>query len=188
MKNNFEPEDEEMSVRMEIEPMTGDGMGLSEHEAAGKDLSAFQLECLVRNSDNRNLVAPLREVHAALGENEKAEWATEDKRRAALALQEQWDRWLEQREQLRNEIKRGRECLEQVQKDLTLLRARLEEWPTYERICGRNPLPESMQSLLATERIEQFLPGWLRRREDQLQALIWKMEQSAKEDGVEHLL
>lgn len=173
---------------MEIEPMTWEGMGQIERDNAGRDLSAVQLECLVRNSDNRNLVAPLRQAHAALGETARAELATEDKRKAALALQERWDRWFEQREQLRSEIKRGRECLEQVQKELALLRARLEDWPSYERICGRNPLPESMQSILAKERVEEFLPGWLRRREDQLHALGRKMEQYAREDGVEHLL
>ncbi|HVV72055.1 MAG TPA: hypothetical protein VHI52_11265, partial [Verrucomicrobiae bacterium] len=117
-ETNFEPGDQEMSARMETEAMNWQGRELMEPD--GRDLTAIQLECLIRNSDNRNLVAPLREVQAALGEAERAELATHDKRKAALALQEQWNRWFEQREQLRNEIKRGRECLEQVQKDVAL--------------------------------------------------------------------
>jgi len=173
---------------MEIEPMSWQTTDMLEPEAAGRDPSTIQLECIIRNSDNRNLVAPLREIHALWEETETIEPSTPGKRRAALAVQEQWDRWFEQREILRNEIKRGRECLDQVQKELLLLRGRLEDWPNYERICGRNPLAEYMQSIAAKERIEQFLPGWVRRREEQLRAVELKMEESAKQNGVEHLL
>jgi len=112
-----------------------------------RDLSAFQVECLIRNSDRRNLVSSLREVHAALAGNEQRQTVDIGKRREALALQEQWDNWVVERDQLRSESRRGRECLEQVQRELALLRSKLEEWPAYERVCGRNPLPEYMQAL-----------------------------------------
>jgi hypothetical protein len=150
--------------------------------------SEIEVACFVRNFDQKNLVAPLREAHAALAEIASSREAAEEKRRAALALQEQWDSCFTQRELLRSEIKRGKECLEQVQSELAAVRARLEEWADFERICGQNPLPEYMQSLSAKERIEQFLPGWVKRREDQLHALERQMEHCARENGLEHLL
>ncbi len=75
-----------------------------------------------------------------------------------------------------------------MQRDLAVLRGRLEDWPACERICGLNQLPEYMQSLAASERIEQFLPGWLKRREERLHALGRKMERCARQNGLEHLL
>ena len=175
-----------MSARMETEPMNWRGTEI-EQEATAADLSAIQVECLIRNSDNRNLIASVREVHATLRESPGNE-ATKNKRRTALALQEQWDAWFVERDQLRAEIKRGRECLEQVRREVATLRARLEEWSAYERICGKNPLNDYMQSMAARENIEKFLPSWLERREDQLKSLENKMADYAKEHDVEHLL
>ena len=176
-----------MSARMETQPLDWEVAEPIEREAANRDLTTIQVECLIRNSDNRNLVASVREVHAALGGVETT-GATEGQCRAALARQEQWDAWSVEREQLRNEIKRGCECLEQVQGELAMLQARLEDWPAYERICGRNPLPEYMQALAAKRGIAQFLPEWLKRREKRLQELGQQMEQYARLNGVEHLL
>src|SRR3954470_16010519 len=102
---------------------------------------------------------------------------TQTKRRAALELQEQWTSWLKERESLRADIKRGIEYLDQVVKEHALARAGLEQWPAYERHCGKNPVFDYAQTLLVSERIEQFLPDWLKRREAQLNALIRTMEE-----------
>ena len=137
-----------------------------------KNLSEIEVECLVRNSDQRNLVAALRRCQAG----------------AALDCQRQWDDLFAQRELLRNQIKRGKECLDQIRNELATLRAHLEEWPDYERICGKNPLTDYMQSISSKERIEQFLPGWLDRQETQLRSINSAMECFAKQNGLEHLL
>jgi hypothetical protein len=154
---------------------------------AGRNPSEIQIESLCSNFEQRNLVAPLREAHAALARTEHSKEG-EEKRQAALALQEQWNTWFVQREQLRGEIKRGKELLEQVQGELAALRTHLEEWPAYERICGKNPLFDYLHSIWIKERIEQFLPAWVKRREDQLNAIHSKMELCAKQNGLEHLL
>jgi hypothetical protein len=161
-------------------------------EAAAKanpePVTEVEVQSLLRNLDHRNLVAPLREAQLGLSASSGNRPAEAKQRRAALALQHQWDAWLAQREVLRGDIKRGHECLEHTHKELAGLRASLEDWAGYERICGRNPLLEYMQLLSAKERIEQFLPGWLKRREAQLHALNHQMEQCAKQNGLEHLL
>src|SRR5262245_17602354 len=177
-----------MSARMQVEPADWETTEALSRESVGRHITEIQIERFFRNSDNRNLVAPLREIHEALTENRRTEGEAEEKRKAAVALQEQWEAWSTEREELRNEIKRGRECLEQVREELTALRSGLEEWPTYEKICGKNPLPEYMQALAAKEQIDQFLPGWVSRREEQLLALGHKMELCARQNGIEHLL
>ena len=108
----------------------------------------------------------------------------EDNGRTALALQEQWDVWFAKRDQMRSEIKRGWEFLEQVQRELAVLRTRLDEWPGYEVVCGKNPLSEYMQAIAAKERIEQYLPSWLKRREEQLHALNRQLEHCARNNSV----
>ncbi len=72
---------------------------------------------------------------------------------------------------LRSEIKRGREYLDQAEKDLAESRALLEGWPAYERVCGKNPLEHLTRSVMVNERITRFLAGWLQRREAQLTAM-----------------
>jgi hypothetical protein len=151
-------------------------------------VTEIEVQSRLRNLDHRNLVAPLREAQLDPSAGAGNGTPAAEQRRAALALQQQWDAWLAQREVLRGDIKRGRECLEQTHKELAGLRASLEDWAGYERICGRNPLLEKMQLLTASERIEQFLPGWLKRREAQLHALNHQMEQCAKQNGLEHLM
>lgn len=153
-----------------------------------RNSSEMELECLFQNLDQKNLVAPLRKAHAALAQSGRSRKKTVQQCRSALALQEQWNAWLAQRDQLRNEIKRGRECLEQTRKDLAAVHGGLEDWTGYERICGKNPLCDYMQTLAAKERVEQFLPDWLKRREEQLKVISRKLEHCAKQNGLEHLL
>jgi hypothetical protein len=153
-----------------------------------EQITEAEIQSLLRNLDQRNVVAPLREAEADCAQNGNGDIRTAEQRRAALALQQQWTAWLAQREVLNGDIKRGRECLEHIDNELAGMRANLEDWAGYERICGRNPLLEYTQLLSAKERIEQFLPGWLKRREAQLHALNHLMEQCAKQNGLEHLL
>ncbi len=167
------------------------GWGDLSHTApilGGKNLSEIEMECVFRNANQDHLVTPLRQALEATTRVAHSTEQAEQQRRSALALQEQWDTLFAQREQLRIELRRGGELLEQVQEELATQRACLEDWPLYERVCGHNPLPDYMQSLLVKERMEQFLPGWLSRREESLKALQRKMEHCAKENGLEHLL
>jgi len=172
-----------MSARMQAETLE---WSEATTPTGSEQITEIEVQSLLRNLDHRNLVTPLRE-QAGLTANH-GDGVCARQWRAALALQHHWDAWLAQREVLRSDIKRGRECLEHTHKELAGLRANLEDWVGYERICGRNPLPEDMQLLAAKERIEQFLPGWLKRRAAQLHALNHQMEQCAKQHGLEHLL
>jgi hypothetical protein len=47
-------------------------------------------------------------------------------------------------------------------------------------------LLEYIQAIAAQEHIQQFLPLWLERREEQLQGLSQRMSSWAKEHDVEH--
>jgi len=107
---------------------------------------------------------------------------------ATLSLQEKWEGWLVRRELLRNDLKRGKELLDNTQRELAQLRSQLEEWPAYERVCGKNPIMDYMQAIAAQERIEQFLPAWLKRRETELATLNRALEECARQNGLEHLL
>src|ERR1051326_8617701 len=89
------------------------------------DLTAIEMESVLENMDQRNVVKPLREAHAALAANELSRQGGGEQRKAALALQERWNAWLAKRETLREEIKRGKECLEQVTRDVLATRARM---------------------------------------------------------------
>ncbi len=173
---------------MEMETVDWEEAERNRWETSGKDPSEIQLECLLRNAERQNLVAPLRDAHAPEANAVQPREQAEENRRAALALQEQWNTWLAQRDLLRTEIKRGKECLEQIEKELAALRVRLEEWPSYERHCGVNPLLDYAQSISAKERLQKFLPDWIRRREQQLAALTGNLERCAKQNGLEHLL
>src|SRR5437879_6187248 len=102
-----------MSARLEVEMRSWEDE--IHREFGGKDRSTIEIESLLCNIDEKNLIAPLREAKAAIGRG--AEGDVVEKRRAALALQEQWNSWLAQRELLREEIKRGKECLDQVREE-----------------------------------------------------------------------
>jgi hypothetical protein len=114
--------------------------------------------------------------------------ARAESRARPVVLHEQRLAWLGQSEQLRNEIRRGQECLDQVRKELATIRARLEDWPSFEKHCGHNPLLDYMHKIEAQERLERFLPGWLNRREQQLRAITRNLDRCAKQNGVEHHL
>jgi|SRR4051794_3533424 hypothetical protein len=177
-----------MSARVETETQSWNDVERVARENLGDELTAVELESLLRNIDHKYLVGPLRDAQAARTRSETPPQETGRERRAALALQERWNSWLAQRDVLREEIRRGKECLQQVRDDLAATRAGLEDWPAYERQCGKNPLFQYTESLSARERVEQFLPEWLRRREEQLQALAQEMEACARQNGMDHLL
>ena len=173
-----------MSARIETETTSVERAEQIHRDFSGKDWNMIEIESLLCNIDEKNLVAPLREAKAAIGKTGGAR--ADEKQREALALQEQWNSWLLQRELLREEIKRGRECLDQVREELRTLHLRLEDWPAYERECGKNPLFRFTQALSVNERVEKFLPNWLERRETQLKALSREMDLCAKKYGLEH--
>jgi hypothetical protein len=89
----------------------------------------------------------------------------------ALELEMQWNTLLGQQDLLREEIKRGEECLEQAQAKVAEAGAWLEEWPTYEKSCGRNCLPCLTESAWTGRRIQRFLTSWLKRRRLQLRSV-----------------
>jgi chromosome segregation ATPase len=153
-------------------------------EAESKLLEA-QLEVFLRNADEKNLVAPLRAAQAKLASAQSRPDEAKLEGRAALELQQQWNSWMDERELLKNEIKRGNECLAQIQDDLADTRDRLEEWAAYERHCGKNPLFDFMQTIAIKERLERFLPRWLARREAQLERLNRNIELCACEHGLD---
>ncbi len=87
---------------------------------------------------------------------------------------------------LRSEIKRGKEYLEQVEKELSESRRLMEQWPAYERVCGRNPLPQLIQAISTNEQIKKFLHGWLKRQEEKLEAINKELEQAGNKSDIEH--
>jgi len=173
-----------MSAKLEMEGTTWMEMEKVAIENGMSDLATIEMESLLRHTDQRNVVAPLREAHAAVHRAGGVNGDGARKSRAALALQEQWNGWLAEREILREEIKRGKECLERVREELEATRAQLDDWAAYERECGKNPLFHYVQSLWVNERIEKFLPGWLERRERKLSALRSEMAIWARENGM----
>ena len=96
-------------------------------------------------------------------------------------LMGRWNAAQDRCERLRTEIKRGKEYLEQVKKDLAEQQARFEDWPAYERSCGKNPLAHYAEALLVNERIVAFLPAWLERHERKFQAAETNLEALARE-------
>ncbi len=77
----------------------------------------------------------------------------------------------EEKDLLRDHIKRGTEALDQARSVLAESRARLEAWPTYEQRCGVNCLPQLTETVLVNRRIQLFLTGWLKRHQRQLNAV-----------------
>ncbi len=152
------------------------------------NFSDLQLESVLRDVDQANLVAPLRAVKSQPGGVARFKEEPQEKRQAVLALQAQWDAWLAERDRLREEIKRGRECLDHIQQKASALRASLENWAAYEETCGKNPLIDYAESMVATEQLQGFLPKWLKGREDRLREVTGKLERCAKQNGLEHLL
>ena|SRR5438477_4481366 len=174
-----------MSARMEVEELEWTETAAESSDKPIKQSLDSQMESFLRNADDKNLLSPLREAQAHLSREHELREDTQAQCRAALPVQEQWNSWLDQRELLRLDIKRGKECLEQTRRELASLRASLEQWTAYERLCGKNPLSDYMEAITARERIRQFLPGWLSRRQGQLMALTRRMESCAKQHGMQ---
>src|SRR5215472_4527693 len=114
-----------MRTETEMDTRNGNQVERKAWAASNMELTAAELENLLRNIDNidqRDLVAPLREARNSL---DRLRPETGKKCREAMALQERWNAWLVERDVLREEIKRGKECREQVQEDLAATRASL---------------------------------------------------------------
>ncbi len=157
------------------------------NESVTKTLGDTNVESLLRDFGSNAVIRPLDEISAKETRRTSKNNDTA-KRRASVTFQAQWESWLAQRDRLRTGIKRGEEYLQQMREDLRKLGADLEEWSDYERICGKNPLADYMQSITAKERIAKFLPIWLKRQQGQLQTLNRKIGVCARQNGLEHLL
>ena len=175
-----------MSARLQTEVSQWDKSAGVPPPAILKNMTDAQLESLFRNVEARDMVAPLREARAARASIKGSQ--ADQKCADAIALQEQWCASLERRELLQHDLKRGKECLDQVRTELASLRSRLEEWPTFERHCGVNPLADYVQEISAKERILEFLPHWIKRREQRLANLNRELEACARQNGLEHML
>ncbi len=145
-----------------------------------------ELDPLFPPFEDSAILELLRQVHTVHTPGSALDPAT--KKRRGSDLQAQWQDWLAERDQLQFEIKRGREFLQQVQKELTLARKGLEDWANSERLNGRNPLLGYTQAIVVRERVEQFLAGWLATREERLKELRQEMEQYAQKHGLQKLL
>ena len=174
-----------MSARLEVQEMGWNETTATTSDKATQELLDSEMESFLRNADGKNLLSPLREAQEHLAKEHELQETTQAECRAALAVQEQWNSWFDQRELLRSDIKRGRECLEVTRRELAALRGKLEQWTAYERLCGKNPLYDYMEAISARERIRQFLPGWLSRRQGRLMALTRQMESCAKQHGLQ---
>lgn len=106
---------------------------------------------------------------------------------ASVALEMQWNALLGQEELLREEIRRGNECLAQARSELTESRSQLEEWPAFERRCGGHSLPRLTESVVANRRVERFLNAWLRQRQSRLEAVEEAIRRFTKENNLGHL-
>ncbi len=98
-----------------------------------------------------------------------------------LELELQWNTLLGQQDLLREEIRRGEQYLEQAQAGVAEAGSLLEEWPSYEKSCGRNCLPCLTETALAGRRIERFLTNWLKRRRSQLRSVEQAIGDFARE-------
>jgi hypothetical protein len=100
-----------------------------------------------------------------------------------VELLEQRESLSKRRDLLFTEIKRGKDYLQQVQKDLSDSRASLEQWSRYEQICSAHPLDYLIQTMTLQERTQQFLVGWLQRQGQKLAAIKQRLESLPKLDG-----
>lgn len=172
---------------METKPFRWESTEQIEQDSTGRVLGEIQIEALVGNAEKSNSSSPVHET-ASQTENQRTGPPSERKRCAGLAPGEPWKAWAAKRDQMRMDIKRGKECLEQIQRELETLRRSLEEWPAYETVCGKNPMGDYLQAIAVKERIEQYLPVWLRRREEQLRALDRQLQSFGDQQGAEQLL
>jgi len=147
-----------------------------------------ELESFFRNANQNDLVMPLRKAREQHLKQPQPERHIEEKQQAALALQKRWETWLNERESLRDDIKRGTEYLDETRLAQKQALEGLERWSEYESLCGKNPLFHYTETMVINERIERFLPNWLNKREERLAKVMREMELCARENGLEHLL
>jgi hypothetical protein len=162
---------------MQIEPVSWNGPDVM--SIGG--ISEIHMESYFNNTAASELLEQKRKHHENPNRKLIAKSAAEEKTQFERAIDPQWSSWVLECELLRNHIKRGQECLEQVRTELAAARTELEDWPAYEQICGVNPLREYFQEIAAKEQIAKFLPGWLRRQENKLQNLKRKMNRLRNE-------
>lgn len=74
----------------------------------------------------------------------------------------------QQQDLLHDEIERGREQLQRVQKELGDTQASLEQWNRYELISSAQPLDRLIQTMTLQEKTRQFLVDWLNRKQEKL--------------------
>ena len=106
------------------------------------------------------------------------------RKEATQEVTNQWNALLQQRDSLREEIKRGTECLRQAERDLAERRARLENWTTYERHCGVDCLGRLTELVSTDERVTRFLNGWVERRTVELAGVEKTLEGLAGQHGL----
>lgn len=159
-----------MSARIELKPVSWHPLPPTQVEITAKQINDMQLETLT-NLDRSSGIPALPDLQR----KPDARATSEAKHRTESGREADRNTRLIQREMLHSQIKRGEEYLEQVRKELAAVRADLEQWTEYERICGRNPLADYLQSISTKEQIAKFLPGWLKRQREQLQSLSRKM-------------
>jgi len=83
-------------------------------------------------------------------------------------LKQYRDSLQQQQNLLHDEIERGREQLQRVQKELVDTHASLEQWNRYELISSAQPLDRLIQTMTLQEKTRQFLVDWLNRKQEKL--------------------
>src|SRR5262245_12199476 len=104
-KRNFNARSMMMNATMETKLADWEKQKMLDVFTAGKSASQVEINCLMRNVDTHNLVAPLRAASALPRSTGKTGRRKEEKLQAALDLQTQWSQLLEERETLKSEIK-----------------------------------------------------------------------------------
>ena len=142
--------------------------------AQSRDKSGANREGLYASSNealwNYNGTMSAR-MEASLSVEPANQQASRSERQTALELALELDALLRRQEPLWEDIKRGKECLDRVQRERAERESRLEERPTYERQCGADCLPHLTESVSSPRRVARFLNGWLARKQDQLTGL-----------------
>ncbi len=100
-------------------------------------------------------------------------------------LEAQWTTLLQHQDALREEIKRGTECLRRAERDLSESRSRLENWTTYEANCGVDCLGHLTELVSTSEHVTRFLNGWIERRSVELTGIEKALRTLAHQHGSE---
>jgi hypothetical protein len=162
-----------MSARIDMEPVSWHPLRPTQAETT-KNISDMDLQSFT-NFDPAETMPPSSALQGKPARKPDARAAREPKQQECGRPGHPEDPGVKV-EQLLSDIKRGEECLQQLQRELVSLRADLEAWPEYERVCGTNPLAGYLQAISTKEQLVNFLPGWLKRQQEQLQSLSRTME------------